>query len=471
MPHQEPAPRPAAEPPDGTSSAAPGRASSEPSDGGLPAGAGGESAGPSGAPARGLDSILGGPAGEATDTVYDERQTVRISASSAVIGVVIVALALLAERVFVAAHRPLGWALAAVVVAVLIDPIVGALGRHIPRIVAVIAALIVVGTGAFIIIYRAFDDLSAGIDRLGDAARDAAHHVEARDDSVGELARDVDASRRVDDFFDEVENRVTGGEDVLVSTAGTAPTYFVGAILTIFLMSYGPRLAGSALEQIPDTGRRERLAGVVEGALVRGRRAVLFTLGEGVLAGLGVGLTAGALGLPAPSALGLAVGIMSLLPHVGLVLGSVPFLLLMLGLRSDVATIALAVVMIALQLTDSLVIRPWIADRSVHIGLLVPWTVALVGYTVYGVGGAAYGLALAAFALAAVDEIERRSLPVAAPPGPGPDMVRAAEGVAADDAGSDSGDAGEVDESDGSGAAAEAEPGSRLPPAEQGVSG
>jgi predicted PurR-regulated permease PerM len=237
---------------------------------------------------------------------------------------------------------------------------------------------------------------------------EAADQVEDRDDGVGQLARDVDASRRVDDFVEAVEDRVTGGEDVLASTAGTAPTYFIGAIFTVFLMSYGPRLARSALLQIPDGARRQGVARVVGRALVRGRRAVLFTLGEGLLAGLAVGLTAWVLGLPAPSALGLAAGLVSLLPHVGLVLGGLPFLLLMLGLRSDAATIAAAVVIIAVQLLDSLVIRPWIADRSVHIGLLVPWLVTLVGYRVYGVGGAAYSLAFAAFGLAAIDEIEWR---------------------------------------------------------------
>jgi putative heme transporter len=381
---------------------------------------------------------------------YDERQIVRISASSAVVGVAIVALALMAQKVFVAAHRPLSWALAAVVVAVLIDPLVGVLGRHIPRVLAVILALLVVGAASFLVVYRAFDDLSSGIDRLGDAAKDAAREVEDRDDGVGQLARDVDASRRVDDVVEVVEDRVTGGEEVLATTAGTAPTYFIGAILTIFLMSYGPRLANSALLQVRGADRRDRIAGIVEGALVRGRRAVLFTLGEGLLAGLAVGLTAAALSLPAPAALGLTAGVMSLLPHVGLVLGSLPFLLLMLGLRSDVATVGLAVVMVAAQLVDSLVVRPRIADRSVHIGLLVPWTVALIGYTVYGVGGAAYSLALAAFGLAAIDEIDRRSL------------------TAVDTAGAPgSGVAGEEPEP----AAAGGEERASLPPAEQGVSG
>jgi hypothetical protein len=132
---------------------------------------------------------------------------------------------------------------------------------------------------------------------------------------------------------------------------------------------------------------------------------VVLTVAEGLIAGLGVGLAAGALDLPAPSALGLTAGLMALLPHLGLVLGSIPFLLLVLGLRSDAATIAVAVVVVACQLVDSVLVRPRIASRSVHIGLLVPWVVTLIGYTVYGVGGAAYGLAFAVFGLAAVDEI------------------------------------------------------------------
>src|SRR5690606_23629816 len=151
-----------------------------------------------------------------------------------------------------------------------------------------------------------------------------------------------------------------------------------------------------------------QVASVVARAVVRGRRAVLFTLAEGLLAGLAVGLTAGALRLPAPSALGLAAGLMSLLPHVGLVLGGLPFLLLMLALRSDVAPAGGAALVVAVRLVGSLGTRPRGADRRVHVGLLVPGVVTLGGYRVYGVGGAAYSLAFAAFALAAVDGIERR---------------------------------------------------------------
>lgn len=342
-----------------------------------------------------------------TPAPADERPVIRISAVSAVAGVGIVVLGLIGQRIFVAAHRPLSWAAAAAVVAVLIDPIVGLLGRRISRPLAVLVTLLVIGAAALGVVYRAVDEINNGLDRLGEAAQEAVDSLVEREDNVGDLARDVDAERRVDDFVDALEDRATGGEEVLTSTAGTAPTYIIGAIFTIFFLSYGPRLATSAAAQVRDPRRRRRLAAITPHALVRARRAILFTLGEGVVVGIVVGLAASALSVPAPSALGLAAGVMTILPHVGLLLGSLPFLLLMLSTHSDSATLAVALVILLAQLLDSVRVRPALADHSVHVGLLVPWAVALVGYTIYGVGGAAYGLAFAVFALALLDERER----------------------------------------------------------------
>jgi predicted PurR-regulated permease PerM len=334
---------------------------------------------------------------------------IRISARSAVLAVVAVVLAILAQRLFVAAHQPLSWAVAAAVVAVLIDPVVDVLDRRLPRILSVIIALLVAAVATWGVIYVAFDDLSSGVDRLSESARDAAAELEARDDSIGEAARDVEAERRVDLFVDALDERVTGTEDVLASTAGTAPIYFIGGILTLFFMSYGPRLARSAVDQLPDPRRREGIESVVTRALRRSRRAILLTGAEGVVGGLAVAGAASLLDVPSPAALGLVAGVMATLPHVGLVLGAVPLILLVLALKSEVVTVVTVVVVLACQLGDSFWLRRRISLHSVHIGLLVPWVVALVAYEVYGVGGAAYGLALAVFGLAILDELAQRS--------------------------------------------------------------
>ena len=339
------------------------------------------------------------------------HRVVRISARSAAVAVASVVLAIILLRVFVAAHAPLSWAAAAGIVAVLIDPIVDRLDKRIPRLPAVIIALLLTAAAVWGIVYAAFDDLSGGVDQLGQAAQEAAEDLEDRDDRIGRLARDVEASRRVDLFVEALDDRVTGGDDVLTTTAGTAPTYFVGGILTLFLMSYGPRLASAAVNQLPDESTRRSITDIVASALHRSRRAIFFTVGEGLLAGVVVATVAALLDVPAPAALGLAAGLMALLPHVGLVLGTLPLVLLVLAMRSGVATVATIAIVLTCQLLDSFWLRRRISRNSVHIGLLVPWVVALVGYSVYGVGGAAYGLAVAVFAHAVLDELgARRSL-------------------------------------------------------------
>lgn len=349
------------------------------------------------------------------DPPAEPHRVIRISARSAVLAVAAVVLAIMGQRLFVSAHRPLSWAVAAGIVAVLIDPVVDVLDRRLPRPLSVVIALLVAAGATWGVIYVAFDDLSSGIDRLTESAQDAADELEARDDSIGRLARDVDASRRVDLFVDALDERVTGTDDVLASTAGTAPTYFVGGILTLFLMSYGPRLARAAVDQLPDPRVRHDVEAVVTCALRRSRRAVFATIGVGLAVGVVVAAAAALLDVPSPAALGLAAGVMGMLPHVGLVLGTLPLMLLLLALEPGAVTVVAVVVVLSCQLGDSFWLRRRIARRSVHMGLLVPWIVAVVGYEVYGVGGVAYGLALAIFVLAVLDELARRSGPAGGP--------------------------------------------------------
>lgn len=343
----------------------------------------------------------------ASPTGIMERRLVRLSGTAALAIVGTIVGLVVARRTFVAAHQPLSWAAAAVVAAVLLDPVVDRLSVHIRRVPAVLLTFLAVGAVGVGTTYLVFDDVERALDRLQEAAPDAASAIEDRDDQIGELARDFQLGDRVTSSVRALDDRVTGGGDVLRSTAGTAPTYLVCTILTVFLMTYGPRMAKAALEQDPDEARRARIADVVGPAVSRARSAAIFAVGESLLVGLAVAGVASALDLPAPSAVGFAAGVLSLFPHVGLTVGTIPLLLLALGFRSLPTALVLLAVVLSLQVVDSLVVRPRLAARSVEIGLVVPWIVALVGYAVYGVGGAAYATAYAIFGLAILDRLEQ----------------------------------------------------------------
>ena len=338
-----------------------------------------------------------------------QHRIVHLSVGAAVTIVATILGLIVARAVFVDAHRPLSWAAAAVVAAVLLDPIVDRLAVRLRRVPAVLGTFLLIGAVAVGGAYLVFDGVQDAVTRLERVAPQAAQRVEERDDRLGEVARDFELRTRVTDFVTALGDRVTGGDDVLRTTAGTAPTYFVCAILTVFLMTYGPRIAGAAVQQDPDEARRERVAAVVGPAVKQARTAILLTAGWAVAIGVVGSAVATLLDLPAAMAVGFTVGVLALLPHVGVVIGSVPLLLLSLGFRSATTAVLVAVVAIALQVLDSMVVRKWIARRSVEIGLLVPWVVALIGYQVYGIGGGAYGLAYAVFGLALLDQLHRRN--------------------------------------------------------------
>lgn len=335
-----------------------------------------------------------------------EHRAVRLSWSAALTIVASFVGLILLRRVFVAAHRPLSWALAAAVAAVLLDPVVDRLATHIRRVPAVLLTFLALGAIGIGTTYLAFDEVQQALDRLETAAPEAAAQVEGRRDRLGEIARDANLSERVDSFVVVLQDRVTGGEDVLRTTAGTAPTYLVCAILTVFLMTYGLRIARGAVAQDPHPTRAIRTSLIVGAAVSRARRAIVLTVGVTVtlgLVGAGVALW---LDLPAPTAVGVALAVAAILPHVGIVAGSVPLLLLTLGFRSGAMAIGLLAVVLVVQALDSAVVRPSIARRSVHVGLLVPWVVTMLGYAVYGIGGAAFGVVLAIFAMAVLDRLE-----------------------------------------------------------------
>lgn len=336
-----------------------------------------------------------------------ERRVLVISTQAAVTLVAGVVLFIVARMMFVAAHQPLSWAAACVVAAVLLDPIVDRLAVHLRRVPAVLLTFLAIGAAAIGTTYLVFDQVQEAIDRLEEAAPEAAASIEERDDRLGEVATDFKLEKRVASFTENLSKRVTGGDDVLRSTAGTAPSYLVCAILTVFLMTYGPRIASAALAQDPDEARRARVSGIMGPAVKRARSAVILTAAVGVAVGLVVAGLAFLFDLPAAAALGFTAGIAALLPHLGVLVGSVPFLLVAVGFRSLTAAALLALVVVGLQVLDTLLVRRWISRHTVDIGLLLPWVVALLGYEVYGIGGGAYGLAFAILGLAILDQLDR----------------------------------------------------------------
>lgn len=329
----------------------------------------------------------------------DRTRLVGITPTSALLVVGAVVSAFLLRDAFVAAHRTAGWVVASSIVALLVDPVVGALQRHLPRWLSIIVVLLGLVAVVASVVAGVVSELLRSVDDLQAAAPRAAARLEER----YAWAADVGVAERVEHLVEQLETGVR--ESAVDQALGTLPTYLVTGILMLFLLAYGRRYFRALLAQFDDEQRRERLRAVGGRALRRGRTYLLFTIGHALVNGVVFGLACWFFDLPAPLSLGFAVGALTPIPVVGVIVGGLPALLLAFGAESGGVGAGVLIVVVALQVGETLVVRPFVDSRSVRLGPTVPIVVGLAAFELYGVGAAVYAIALAVLSLAALDAV------------------------------------------------------------------
>ncbi len=327
-------------------------------------------------------------------------QRAGLTPASAFLLVAAVVTAFIVRDAFVEAHRTVGWVVACAIVALLIDPAVDLVDRVMPRWLAVIVVLI--GLIALIAAVAAglASDLVDSLEELSESAPQAAADLEEQHDVLA----DIDLATRVQDFVDELDDRVR--RDAVSTATATFPAYIVTGILMLFLLAYGKRYFDGFVEQLPES-RQAGVRTVGRQAALRGRRYLLIVLAHSVVNGVVVGALCWWIGLPAAIALGFAVGVLTAIPLIGILVGGIPAVLLAFGVEDWRAGFLVVGVLVALQLIEAAVVRPRVDHRTVRLGPTVALVVALLGFELYGVGGAVYGVALAVIALAALDAVGR----------------------------------------------------------------
>jgi putative heme transporter len=296
--------------------------------------------------------------------------------------------------------------------ALLIDPPVEFFGRWMRRPLAIVVTLLIVAVGYGVIVYGVFGDLDHELNRLQKAAPEAAARIE-RSGRFSEAARKFHLRTRVEQAIDNLRSRTTKGRAQKVSRR--VGVYFVGGVLMLFLLSWGPRYGRAAFDQIDDVRRRRRVETVVFAALQNARRYLLLALAQAAFFGLMTYAVCRLVDLPAPTVLALLVALGSLLPYVGVVIGGVPALLLAAGVSTMPRALIVLSAIFVLQLVQIFVVQPRVTEQVLYAGPALVAVTFLVGYDLYGLGGGLYGYALAIFVLALTDAIGTE--PVYAPSG------------------------------------------------------
>ncbi len=307
------------------------------------------------------------------------------------------------RNVFVAAHRIIGWAVAAGIVALLLAPIVAALDRRLPRGVAIAVTIVAIASAAGGLAWLYTSSLSAEIESLRESGPAIAADIEERTDRIGQIARDVSLAEQVTELTDRLEE-TSGSGSQLRTAALSAPAYFVSMILTVFLLIFGPRIVSGGLDQLPER-HQDRTRRALLGAARETQVYAWCSIAQGVVVGIAVWAAGVLLDLPGVGLLALFAAVVAMLPYLGVTVAWLPTLVLALGTAPAVQVVALACVAGILQILEAVWWRRTVDRRSIHVGPAIPLVVAVLGYAVYGVGGALYGCVLAVLGLAVLDQL------------------------------------------------------------------
>lgn len=332
-------------------------------------------------------------------------ERLRISNRSVVMMVALTGLSVALLRLFAASTRVLGWLLVAMIVAALLHPVVMLAARRLPHALAIFVVVLATAIAVGLIAYSAVDDLRVQADRLQEAAPEAAQKL-ADSDRFGDFAEQFELVDRVQQFVDELPERLRGGDaaTALRSAATRGIAFLATAVLTLFLLVHGPRLVGAGLDQIQDRDRRRRVADVLRAAYGRWYRYLALTTGRAVLAGVFTWAVCREADVPGATLLAISVAVCSLVPTIGVAVGGVPVALLAAP-SSLTRAGALLVLFVAYQIAEVLLVQRKLERLSLHVGPVISLVAVMAGLELYGIGGMLCVLMVAVFAAAVAVEL------------------------------------------------------------------
>ncbi len=295
------------------------------------------------------------------------------------------------------------------VLACLLRPLTQRLARHMPLGIAAPLTVGVVLIGFALVTAVEIRDLVAETNRLKEAVPARIEEVRLElepDHAVRRSIEQAEVEPRVREWLGQLPARIVLGTDNPAEGASRVTGALLVTILTMFTITRGTQTVQGGIALIRHRNLRATVERIVRAAYRGGTGYTLRTLALAVVSGVVAGVAAQALEVPAPSVLGLWVGLWTLIPVLGLVIGYLPVIGLAAAEDRTRGLIALAVLVLWLVLA-ALARRRWIARHSVDVsGLLLTLSV-MTGLHVGRITGAMVGVFLAAAIGGALAEARR----------------------------------------------------------------
>jgi len=316
----------------------------------------------------------------------------------------VVLLVVAGRNVVESATVVLGWAIASIVAAMLLTPLVRFLDRFLPRALAILLVFLAVAAIGLAVRSAYVAEVQGQVDYLAERGPEIAAQVEARQDRVGDIAREIGLEDRVTELTERLQDRIGTPSDALRDAAMSVPAYLVAFILTIFFLVFGPEMVRAGLTRFGGD-RRERLDDAVQGAA----RATQRQVGAAIVIATAVGLTIWVVGelldAPSPGLFALAGAAFAMIPYVGIFVAFLPVIVVGLGVASWWQVAGVIALAAGMQFLEATRWRPFVDRRSLYVGPAALVISAALGYVIYGVGGLIVLVVSTVFALAVADQV------------------------------------------------------------------
>jgi predicted PurR-regulated permease PerM len=299
-------------------------------------------------------------------------------------------------------RRPITWILIATFLAIALSPPVNRLNRYMPRglaIATVFLALLgtIVALG-LLLIPPVVTEVSNLADDAPRYAQDVRDYVE-KNDTLRKLEEDYNITDKLQQEAEKLPERLGGAAGVLTDIGfGIVNSLF--ALITILVMT--AFLLGSGREwrdrflDLQEPARRDQLDRVLDRVSNAVSSYVIGAFVVSFIDGLMAFIVLTILGVPYAAALGVVMGVMSLIPLVGATIGAVIVGLVTVFADFPGDTIVWTIYAIAYQQFENAVIQPQVQRRTVRVHPFVVLVSVLFGATLFGVLGALVAIPVAA---------------------------------------------------------------------------
>lgn len=285
-------------------------------------------------------------------------------------------------------------------VALVLNPFVLLLQRWgVRRRGAAVTVVVTIGAIAFLGLVAAFGyPLSNGVAHLAQRLPSYVSDAEHGHGVIGRFVTHLHLEKWVRTNAPKLQNLGASLAKPAI-TVGKGAMVMIGemlAILTlvVLLLLEGPRLRAGLLNRLAP----ERSAWCQRVATKMRKAAVGYVFGDlltSLIAGVVVGITMFALGLPFPLLWGIWVALVDFLPQIGGALAGIPTVLFA-ATQSLVSAAILAAVFLAYQQLENHVLNPIVLSRTVRTSPLLIFISVLVGATIGAWIGGVFGALIAA---------------------------------------------------------------------------